>query len=530
MAAGDGATASPDLDVAIYGTDGTLLRDGTGGRYRAEQVRFSTGLPGGFQQASFTLSGGTGRAWPGRAGHKVIIRQGRRVLWWGWIEDIRRQGPAGDLLSVACLGPWQVASQRLLDPTFVPSTTANTAIQDVLRAYMPEMSNSSDELDATGVALAAITWNYEAAAQLIKRICDTGNTSNQQMLFAFWEPGAGTVELQTAGDFETWGVDAPQWWTFATVSGTPVVLSNSVYVHSGAASVYCYGTGGGTNKGQLYQDNIAVAASTSYTCDYWVYWAGALGGLPTCQIKISWYTGARVLIETSSATLHTRPGSDGWQQCTDALTSPAGAMTAKVTFEFAAPSYLMASLYLDQFTLTLTGGGASATTRPQAYLWARDLSTFDYTLSPAALADGLVVETTTRSVVNRVIATYGAADVTEATDGTSQGLYRERDSVLALGADEVLTGATAAAARYLADYKDPLAEPQGWRLSRPGAVRSRYGRPIDPLWLRAGDRLKIVDGALAGTIVMLTQTEWSDGAMTCTPERPEDVVKILARV
>ena len=213
------------------------------------------------------------------------------------------------------------------------------------------------------------------------------------------------------------------------------------------------------------------------------------------------------------------------------MTSPAGAVIAKVAFEFSVPNNSLASLYLDQFTMGLTGGALAPATRPQAHLWARDLSTFDYTLSPAALTDGLAVDTTTRMLVNRVIATYGATpDVTEATDGTSQGLYRQRDIVLAQGADEVLTGAQAAADRYLADHKDPMAEPQGWRLSRPGAVRSRYGRPIDPLWLRAGDRLLIVDGALAGTIVMLTQTEWSNGSMTCTPERPEDVVKILARV
>ena len=312
MAAGDGASAPPDLDVAIYGYDGALLRDGSAGRYRAEQVRFTTGLPGGFLQASFTLGGGTGRTWAGRAGHQVIIRQGRRMLWWGWIEDIRRQGAAGDVVGVNCFGPWQVASQRLLAPSFVPSTTANTAIGEMMDLYMPEMSLDRSGLASTGVALAAMTWTYTEAAQLIKRVCDTGNTSSQQMLFAFWEPGAGGLTLQRNGSFETWvtGADDLSGWTFATVSGTPTIARQTTsFVHDGVYSVWCLGTGAGSHKGQVYQEDIVVTPSTGYSFDYWVYWQGGVIYSLTCQIKVSWYTGTYRLIQTDSATLHNDPGS-----------------------------------------------------------------------------------------------------------------------------------------------------------------------------------------------------------------------------
>jgi hypothetical protein len=83
---------------------------------------------------------------------------------------------------------------------------------------------------------------------------------------------------------------------------------------------------------------------------------------------------------------------------------------------------------------------------------------------------------------------------------------------------------------YLARHAIPGTEISGFSVKTPGAVRTVTGLPVDPVFLRAGDRLKIIDGQLAGTVIMLSEVEWSAGVATCKPESYEDVTRVLAKV
>jgi hypothetical protein len=62
-----------------------------------------------------------------------------------------------------------------------------------------------------------------------------------------------------------------------------------------------------------------------------------------------------------------------------------------------------------------------------------------------------------------------------------------------------------------------------------GAVRNVNGALVDPVVLRAGDRLRLADGPSAGVTIMLLGTEYQDGKMTCKPEGLADVPLLLAR-
>jgi hypothetical protein len=82
---------------------------------------------------------------------------------------------------------------------------------------------------------------------------------------------------------------------------------------------------------------------------------------------------------------------------------------------------------------------------------------------------------------------------------------------------------------YLARYKDPLTEANAFRVGRPGPIRTAHGGLVWPEELRAGDRLEVADGPLAGRVLLLTRVAYADGVVTYTPERPDDVPLLLAK-
>ena len=82
---------------------------------------------------------------------------------------------------------------------------------------------------------------------------------------------------------------------------------------------------------------------------------------------------------------------------------------------------------------------------------------------------------------------------------------------------------------HLARYKDPLTDVTGSIKAPWGTILSKHGRPVQPMFLRAGDRLKIMDGPKAGTVVMLDRTSYSNGEITLSPERSPVIAEILSK-
>lgn len=531
------------LDLALYDVSGNLLRDGQGSRYHLDSVRFATALPGGFTEAAFRVSDGLGRGWPGRAGLQVAIRQGQRTVWWGWIEDIRRSGPYGETVTVSCLGPWQILSQRLFSPNYTGTVYGDVALKTELANNVSELSTDTTQIAATGINIAALDWDYRTLAELVRKICDAGNTSNLPMLFAIWDPSgkanvhpSALTSLLTNSNLEAYGAGVFTGWAGEAIAGNPSLTQTSEYQKSGTyGAKISRGTDAGNQELYFKQReatyDIPCAPSTSYTFDAWVYF-GAVSGIRHYW-RVAWYTSGGSYISQSTTTGLTSGGAAGWQRCVETLTSPANATRFWVTLRGILPSGTESFKIYDDLYVYASGATPTVDNKPRATLWARDLSAYDYSISPAALAEGLTINTNTRSLVNNVVGSYGSGptyqDTADGEDATSQGLYRKRDYLLTNG-DVAATLSTQMIKRYLAAYKDPLVEPQSFRLAGWGAVTTRYGQPIDPLWLRAGDRLRIADGELAGTVIMLTKTEYADGVVTCTPERVEDVAAMLARV
>ncbi len=542
MAAASAAGPVRRLDVAIYDDDGTsLLRESTGGRYGVRELQFESGLPGGFLSASFQLPNPTARNWPGRPGLRTIVRRGNRVLWWGWIEDIRRMVRGGvEGLQVTCMGPWQQLLERYCSPNYAGTLYGDAALATELYASCPEISPNYTGLAQTLVNVAPLTWTNQPVADLVKLVCKGGNSSGQQMLFGVWEPtGRSTsgypTAINTNPNFETEaGVgDYAEGWYLVTSLGDATYdpWHTAIYNSPSHAWKVYRGSAAGTQTGYVATHpsyRFAVTAGSSYVVDYWVYF-GAVASM-SCYGRVTWYNAGGGYIRQTALTTRNSTGSAFSARYVQTATAPALAASCALELVFALPdSGANSFLVFDDAYMYAPGTVIALDTKPQAVLWARDLSAADYLLYTAELGTALGVDETTRTLANYVVGKYGTSYTAGAQDATSQGLYRRRDGTADAGSGAGSTVATAARDAYLAAHKDPMLEPGAFKLTRPGAVRTTRGAVVWPELLRAGDRLQVADGPLAGEIVLLTRVAYANGVVNCTPERPGDVPVLLAK-
>lgn len=531
------------IDVAIYGPDDTaLLRDRSGARYALEELQFDSSLPGGFLSAAFTLKGQASNLFAVTAGLKVIVRRGNRTLWWGWVEDIQRtvRGRIEEI-SVMALGPWQQIQQRLCTVNYASTIYGDAAIAQELLASCDEISTDTSQLHQTNVDLNPLQWDYRYISELVKLVCAAGNSLAQPMLFAVWEPvgpAGRSVGNQASVNFDpdlergaagnaAWG------WIFErSVGDANPLYTTSIYNSPSHSHKMTRGTDAGTQTGwfRTHPSYVwTVTPGATYVVDYWLYF-GPVASIGA-YVRLNWYDSGGGFLSADAGTTHTSSGTAGGARWIESFTAPANAVTARVDCVGQLPDSGSGSWLAWDDVYVYAGGVAVASdAKPRAYLWPRDLGSYDY-LYFTARNEALGMMTTTRKLANAVLASYstGPSYTAYAQDTVSQARYRRRDVLVAAG-DVSARVATATRDAYLAQYKDPSVEPGAIRLERPGAVRTRHGGKVWPEDLRAGDRLLMADGPDAGRVVLLTRVEYRDGTVTLTPERPEDVPTLLARV
>lgn len=512
-----------NLDVAIYDASGNVVRwRGGGAGSEIADLRFSSGLPGGFLEASFVVEAPAARLWPVEAGHTCIIRRGHQIVWWGWVEDVERtQRGNRARLTVTCYGPWTVLQQRRSSPAYTTVESSAILITE-LGLNCTEISADSSQIANSGVPLT-IDWDYHKVSEIVEAVCAAGNASDLALLFAIWEPAGSRTILGNTGNLapdyslELGGTE----WEFSVGENSSFLGS---YVHSGLlAAVF---SDDDTDALKTI-DKVAVSPSTAYILDYWHYWSVHSG--MTVNGRLDWYTSGNVFISSTYLTTYTATGAaSAWTQRIQSATSPGTAAFVEIWIQVDNNGSSRWTA-VDDIKFYLSVSSLAADAKPRAYLWSRDLSGYDYVLRTAGLDDGVRVVTTTRDLANYVVASYGSGSYTAAAqDASSQAAYRRRDEVAAAGS----VGATDAAAVrdvYLARHKDPGTEVQGFSVG-PGMVRTATGQRVDPALLRAGDRLLITDGRLAGSVVMLESVVWENGLAQCRPEGYEDATRLLARV
>lgn len=519
------------LKVIIYDGPSSSAQVRFRGRMDVDDLNFSTQLPGGFGQCSFVVTGAAAEMWRIDTGQKVIVWHGRNIVWYGWIEDIQRSiRGITTLLTVTCLGPYQICNQRLIE-TFTGNLETSEAVKAALLLYADRISANYDNITATGITSGEQAKKYIPVADIIKDACSTGNSSDQQMLFAIWEPNLARLEplvptnLVVNGGFETAGVGlAAAGWTHTASS------RDTVTVFEGSAALVFNSTV--TTCTAKTTDYITVKPEFEYLFN--LVYVGrvdtepnpCVGGYLT-TIEIEWYDSGSSLLSTTTwsssfyATYDYPDCTCEWQTFMRFVTAPASATKAKILLTGGAWGAVDNVTLYDPAEL----GGVEA--KPIAHLWPRDLSDYDYMVYTARMESPWRLEETTRQLVNAVWVNYQSAYTGAARDSASQTNYRRRDVVVSAGEiDETL--ANQYRDTYLARWKNPTEEPSTLTAQRTTILNKR-GLPIDPVLLRAGDRIKIMDGLRTGTIVLINSTSYRNGVMSLEPDRYASVTELLAR-
>lgn len=514
------------VTVAILDADGELVRWRGGGLADdVVSVQYESALPGGFGAAQVELQAPAARLLPVAVGQQLVIRHGSDVAWYGWIEDIQRgQRGARERVTLQGLGPWQLFQQRLVSAT-ISDVISTYVLRDMMRLHMPELSIDASQLVNTAVPLTR-TWVNARAADIVKTVVDAGTSADDPLLFAIWEPAGGRSQVMQAAnllqDPELEHTD-----TYWVSPGEPYFIwSEGTYNSARYSLRMLEGATGG-----IYQaDRVAVSASTDYVIDYWLKWAAYAG--MDCSARFDWYNALNVLISTTYSTTLTSDGATtDWQHIVETVTSPALAVEVVVHVAGAVGSGggSARNQYVDDIRFYPLLTGLTADTLPRAYLWARDLSGYDYVLHTDNVESGIQVTETTRDLANWVLAKYGSSYTAAAEDTASQALYRQRDAVTDAG-DVAEADAEAARDTYLALHASPGTEMRDFTLSDLRSLRTARGGRVSPALVRAGDRVLIGDGRLAGSVVLLEQVTYKDGVVTCRPERYADASRLLARV
>ncbi len=410
------------------------------------------------------------------------------------------------------LGPWEELRQREISETWTETT--EQIVNDALDACAYVSANRS-HVERTGVALTSYTVAHVACASVIETCCAAGDNQQRQMLFALWEPGR-SGEVTTSANI-MWDGDAEKELSdgFQSCSTTHVYSGEkAAYQQTGVAGPISHPY----SSGDLDAKHSA-SASTAYVISGWIYIDEALGA-NTIDVNIEWWSSAVALKQTDTLTLTAAMlPEDTWTFFSFTATSHAETVYFRIDVPYVIGWF--GNIYVDAMSVALQNVTDVYDRMAVPFFWPRDLTDYEYLLRGA----GTEWQETTRTLANYVVATYGASSATAAAeDGTSQAAYRRRDAVIAL--------AEAQRDAYLAAHKDTATElaSSSWTYERiTGELTDTRGRPVELARVRAGERVRIVDGEYAGSVVMIDQTEWSNGQLTITPERYAAVAELLAR-
>lgn len=509
--------------IVIYSSDrGPLVLSDPSNSYRvASGLSFSTALPGGFTDASFTLEGPSLSALPLRPGLAVAITHGRSTLWWGWIEDVKYflRGKIGRI-SVTCLGPWQELEQRLMTGTFT-DTESTSLLLNSLRTWAPHISQDTARVLSSGV-LVDYTASRKKVSELVKVMCDSGSPNGLPLLFRLEEPPQTLGRLSSAANLLS-DPTLEQQSTYWYLTGGTYADWSSVDSHSPSTSMLFqqYAV-----DGLAHSAKVSVLGSTTYSVDFWHRWSAHSG--MTIQSLVDWYTSGDVFISRTYGGTYISDGvNTGWTQRRNTHTSPSNAATARPVISVTVGTGVNRKTYVDDVYFYRAAGDPNDLL-PRVRIWEKDLTNSDYLLYTAGLREEMAETRSTRDLVNSIEVGYGSSSVTSAaTDAESIEKYRQRDSFESVSTSSLAVAESVRDAT-LASRKDPSYQPEGVTIPY-GALFSSIRSPVNPLQLRAGDRLKIMDGPNRGTILLLTSVSYRDGVVSVRPEAYEEFSVLLAR-
>lgn len=522
------------LNVEIVTATGRVVMERSGGAGRVLDLRFTTGLPGGFREASLTARLPAARLWGVEAGQTLVIRRGDRIVWWGWVEDVRWRGQ-GSLreVGITALGAYQETTQRLImQADYDQYTQSSAALRQELLLNCPHISRNYSGIESTGVAIGPLTRDFWAVSDLARAAGDAGNAAGQRMLFAVWEPserisaaeGLHSRNVLINPDFE--GPDWQGWVVNDYKNGDSEVITSNYVSALRSRKAFCTSAVAGGYL-TLRSAQVLVAANTQFQFDYQFYFPAVSGAL-SATVSVLWLPGSTW---SYGPTWTLMSLGSGWHARSSLMTSPADAETCiaylRTDWDAGTEKYaLWDECYLSETTTAQVRDGL-----PRAYFWPRDLTDWDYELITRRVTGGVDVTAATRELTNAVTASYASDSFTAiGEDAMSQARYRRRDRVVTAGQSAGAGFAEAMRDAALLRYAQPQQEAGAFRVQQAaGAVVTRRGSPVHLEDVRAGARLRLADGPQAGLVLLVEATEWRSGELLITPEARPGVPLLLAR-
>lgn len=507
----------------------------------ASDLRYTTGLPGGYIECSFTLPLRL-RAYNAIApGQRVVVYYGNMVAWEGFVADIER---GTTTITVTAFGAWATLSRRRASFTVPYSYTAYDVIRYILRHYSQYVGGSYQYIDDPGIPLIGLGWEQanlqtiindclpkdwhfavwestlaEASGEITRTIADSGEGISYNDAFDCasmpYNPISGQIEFgQEDGAIRTAGLR----FTNITLPRYTAILSATLTIYSAhgpTKDVHVRLHAEDTSNAVDFENIKPSERELSYA---YVNWDPEI-----IEIDEEYNIDVTDLVQEVI-------DRDDWRSgnALALIIIDNGSRYHSAFYAFEGDSTKAARL-----TITY-GAPDNATVRFYPHLFQRPVlerENVNY-LVFAADIENLRIITSTSELYNSVTARYGMNLYTSpAEDADSIAKYgRMENDPAQLDAGSGASIETAQNMRdaFLLIHKDPRTGIQQLTVKR---LYSRYGYPVPIETVRAGSVIRIADltdfASLSSFVYYVLQTEYYNGMLTLTLDKPISLTELL---
>lgn len=513
------------LRAYFYDRSGNAINDPENTAERAENISLDTNWPGGFGGCSLILKRDPTAWWPVKLAHEVIIRDGGRIVFQGELIPRSEIGEKFLQTAISAKGFYYLLSKRRIRKRWVDNAPVTRMIWPAAR----QTTETQQNMDA----------NKRDNMILIRGGYGDVNKNNGDSYYEEYRMPTNNPIRKITSSYAIRtgeGIKA-EWWNDDNAASEVSVTDSSGAQVTGSLNTADPLAQGDT---ELVTLRITLTASDIYDendrCE--IYDITIYGQYESTHGDYASpsYTNGEIVEDVLIL------AGSGISEDYDDIADPGITLTGFVTeadgFETADRIIERLAAYGDasQNTWGLAVWDETGTSdgKPKAVFEARSISDYEYRVRLADLQD-FSHEPTLDELWNNIIISYidandqrqfltGDDDAT-LTDSDSISDYGERHSpVIDIGKAESST-AQDIGQRVLAYHKDPLYKTS---FSIASTIENKQGIPIPVSWVRAGERVKILDYN-GGTIYFVRHTQYNDDSKTIAimPDLPPDTLDIF---
>ena len=509
---------SEELTIKIYSSGFDLSATATRAAANHTGLKFSTIYPGGlFSTCSFFVPVKATEPNDFKAGYRVAIFTGMRIIWEGVIDVVAYNTGSKEGVLIGCTGYWgALLNRRRWNKIWCDTRITEDKWPWTITAGQQEDKfrlNRYDHIRITPVETGFAAYDDASVTYTLP----TGQTVNR--IEASYELNEGTQAWQIDIKDVTHGsaiVSIASSGT-STFSGTPAAdcVSVGVYFFNGSALTYDYDM---DVYAQLSGIKVYTEAGTPTLTEI----------VKDIRAQIKDLSEDETLIGTNTQVIE--PAFMEHETIAEYLSRLAGYGDASLN-AWAAGVHTSKESLISTYKPTLY------------YEQQRDLTDYEYIVSVGEIDGGAEIEIAYDQIWNYIILRYTdengndvtitPIDDTDLTDGRSVSTYGQRDKLLNLRTSGV-TEAKLYARRYLSLFKDPKYRMRK-ALKVRGYVRQKGAGKIAVSEVRAGMRIMIDDYLQevggGGLIFMITGTEYNEDAdeVTINTGTPNPMEVLTAR-